>query len=124
MSEENSALRGAIQETLRGIGIPEQIKAFLYLQEAALLAVEEEQEEQEEQWSAQSLYAQVARAHQTTLSRVDRAVRHGLEVSMDRQKGVLNTLVGKPVLLQEEESKREVIGAIAEKALQDCRTPQ
>ncbi len=70
-----------ITEMLYEIGIPAHIKGHLYLREAILSVVEEI-----ELLGAitKVLYPQIAEKFQTTPSRVERAIRHAIEVAWER----------------------------------------
>lgn len=70
-----------ITEMLYEIGIPAHIKGHLYLREAILSVVEEI-----ELLGAitKILYPKIAEKHQTTPSRVERAIRHAIEVAWER----------------------------------------
>ena len=69
------------------IGVPAHIKGYHYLREAILLSVEDP-----EVMNAVTkvLYPTVAKKFATTPSRVERAIRHAIEVAWDR--GDVDTL--------------------------------
>ena len=69
------------------IGVPAHIKGYQYLREAIIIAVEDMDVINA---ITKVLYPQVAKAFQTTPSRVERAIRHAIEVAWDR--GDLDTL--------------------------------
>ena len=69
------------------IGVPAHIKGYQYLREAILLAVEDMDVINA---VTKVLYPEVARRFSTTPSRVERAIRHAIEVAWDR--GDLETL--------------------------------
>ena len=69
------------------IGVPAHIKGYQYLREAIILAVEDMDVINA---ITKVLYPQVAKTFQTTPSRVERAIRHAIEVAWDR--GDLDTL--------------------------------
>ena len=72
---------------LHEIGVPASIKGYRYLREAIVIAVKDM-----DVLSAITgeLYPQVAKTFQTTPSRVERAIRHAIEVAFDR--GDLDTI--------------------------------
>ena len=78
-----SMVTGIIHE----IGVPAHIKGYQYLREAIIIAVEDMDVINA---ITKVLYPQVAKAFQTTPSRVERAIRHAIEVAWDR--GDLDTL--------------------------------
>lgn len=69
------------------IGVPAHIKGYQYLREAIMIAVEDMDVINA---ITKVLYPQVAKTFQTTPSRVERAIRHAIEVAWDR--GDLDTL--------------------------------
>ncbi|MBQ7870816.1 MAG: sporulation transcription factor Spo0A [Oscillospiraceae bacterium] len=69
------------------IGVPAHIKGYQYLREAILIAVNDMEVINA---ITKVLYPQVARTFSTTPSRVERAIRHAIEVAWDR--GDLETL--------------------------------
>ena len=69
------------------IGVPAHIKGYQYLREAIIIAT---QDMDVINAITKVLYPQVAKTFQTTPSRVERAIRHAIEVAWDR--GDLDTL--------------------------------
>ena len=69
------------------IGIPAHIKGYQYLREAIMLAIDDMDVINS---VTKVLYPEVARKFNTTPSRVERAIRHAIEVAWDR--GDLETL--------------------------------
>jgi len=78
-----SMVTGIIHE----IGVPAHIKGYQYLREAIIIAVKDMDVINA---ITKVLYPQVAKTFQTTPSRVERAIRHAIEVAWDR--GDLDTL--------------------------------
>ena len=68
-------------------GVPAHIKGYQYLREAIIIAVNDMDVINA---ITKVLYPQVAKAFSTTPSRVERAIRHAIEVAWDR--GDLDTL--------------------------------
>lgn len=83
--EYNLELR--VTEILHEIGVPAHIKGYQYLREAIIIAVNDMNAINA---ITQVLYPQVAKTFQTTSSRVERAIRHAIEVAWSR--GDLDTL--------------------------------
>ena len=76
-----------ITKMLHELGIPAHIKGYQYLRDAISMTVKD----QEMMTSVTKiLYPTIAKRHQTTASRVERAIRHAIEVAWDR--GDLETL--------------------------------
>ena len=96
-SEEDAApgLPASTRQTLEAnvtaiiheIGVPAHIKGYQYLREAIIMTVEDMDVINA---VTKVLYPEVARKFGTTASRVERAIRHAIEVAWDR--GDLDTL--------------------------------
>lgn len=70
-----------ISDIMRQIGVPAHIKGYQYLRKAIMLCVEDS----EMMGSVTKiLYPTVAKEFKTTSSRVERAIRHAIEVAWDR----------------------------------------
>ena len=80
-SEDNGELEGHITEILHEIGVPAHIKGYQYLREAIMLTVKDMDIINA---VTKVLYPEVARKFGTTPSRVERAIRHAIEVAWDR----------------------------------------
>ncbi len=76
-----------VTEVIHQIGVPAHIKGYYYLRESILLAVTEMSILDS---VTRKLYPEVARRYETTPSRVERAIRHSIEVAWDR--GDVDTL--------------------------------
>ncbi len=76
-----------ITEIIHQIGVPAHIKGYQYLRDAIRMAIEDEQIINA---VTKRLYPAVAKKHATTSSRVERAIRHAIEVAWDR--GDVDTL--------------------------------
>ena len=76
-----------VTEILHQIGVPAHIKGYQFLRDAILLSVNDP-----ELINAvtKRLYPDIAKANGTTASRVERAIRHAIEVAWDR--GDVDTL--------------------------------
>ena len=90
---EAPARRGAtnlemqVTEIIHQIGVPAHIKGYQYLRDAILMAIEDDSIINA---VTKRLYPAVAKKHGTTSSRVERAIRHAIEVAWDR--GDVDTL--------------------------------
>ena len=80
-------LEVVVTEIIHQLGVPAHIKGYHYLR-AAILASIDNQELLES--VTKMLYPEVARQFDTTASRVERAIRHAIEIAWDR--GNLDTL--------------------------------
>ncbi len=85
--EEESNLEMQVTEIIHQIGVPAHIKGYRYLRDAILMAIEDGQIINA---VTKRLYPAVAKMHGTTSSRVERAIRHAIEVAWDR--GDVDTL--------------------------------
>lgn len=70
-----------ITSILHDVGVPAHIKGYQYLREAIIMAVHEPENINA---ITKILYPAVARQFRTTASRVERAIRHAIEVAWDR----------------------------------------
>ncbi|MPM75106.1 Stage 0 sporulation protein A [bioreactor metagenome] len=84
---EDAALETMITSIIHEIGVPAHIKGYQYLREAILIAVDDMDVINA---VTKVLYPEVAKRYSTTPSRVERAIRHAIEVAWDR--GDLETL--------------------------------
>ena len=89
--EETTVVRPSLEAEVTAIihevGIPAHIKGYQYVREAIILTV---QDMEMINAVTKMLYPEVARRFHTTPSRVERAIRHAIEVAWDR--GDLETL--------------------------------
>ena len=88
----DSDLELMVTEIIHQIGVPAHIKGYHYLREAIILAVKNADIINS---VTKQLYPTVAKKHATTSSRVERAIRHAIEVAWDRgDVDVLNSYFG------------------------------
>ena len=81
-----------VTEIIHQIGVPAHIKGYHYLREAIILSVKNSDIINS---VTKVLYPTVAKNHSTTSSRVERAIRHAIEVAWDRGDiDVLNSYFG------------------------------
>ena len=85
--EVTAALKNQVTTIIHEIGVPAHIKGYQYLREAIILAVNDIEVINA---VTKVLYPAVAKRFSTTPSRVERAIRHAIEVAWDR--GDLETL--------------------------------
>ena len=89
---EKPDLETEITEILHQIGVPAHIKGYHYLREGILLSVNDKEVLGS---ITKILYPAVAKKFSTTASRVERAIRHAIEVAWDRgDVDVLNSYFG------------------------------
>jgi len=85
--EESLSLEAQVTAIIHEVGVPAHIKGYQYLREAIIIAVNDMDVINA---VTKVLYPEVAKRFSTTPSRVERAVRHAIEVAWDR--GDLETL--------------------------------
>lgn len=86
---EEKALEVRVTEVIHQVGVPAHIKGYQYLREAIMMAVEDMESVGA---ITKILYPAIAKKFKTTSSRVERAIRHAIEVAWDR--GDIETLQG------------------------------
>ncbi len=92
MQASGGALEIRVTDIIHQIGVPAHIKGYQYLRDAILMAIEDESIINA---VTKRLYPAVAKKHMTTSSRVERAIRHAIEVAWDRgDVDVLNSYFG------------------------------
>ena len=84
---DKTSIETMVTNIIHEIGVPAHIKGYQYLREAIIIAVGDMDVINA---ITKVLYPQVAKTFQTTPSRVERAIRHAIEVAWDR--GDLDTL--------------------------------
>ena len=84
---DKGGIEAMVTSIIHEIGVPAHIKGYQYLREAIIIAVNDMDVINA---ITKVLYPQVAKTFQTTPSRVERAIRHAIEVAWDR--GDLDTL--------------------------------
>ena len=110
-----------ISDIMRQIGVPAHIKGYQYLRKAIMLCVEDS----EMMGSVTKiLYPTVAKEFKTTSSRVERAIRHVIEVAWDRgDVDVLSSYFGYTIQSQRgKPTNSEFIAMIADKITLALRT--
>ncbi len=81
-----------VTEILHQIGVPAHIKGYHYLRDSIIMAIENPEIINA---VTKQLYPNVAKRYNTTSSRVERAIRHAIEVAWDRgDVDVLNSYFG------------------------------
>lgn len=112
--EEVRDLEQDVTDMIHEIGVPAHIKGYQYLREAIMMSVEDSMMLSS---ITKILYPTIAKRFQTTPSRVERAIRHAIEVAWSRGKMetldalfgyTINTGKGKP-------TNSEFIALIADK---------
>ncbi len=84
---DDADMESQVTKVIHQIGVPAHIKGYQYLRTAILLAINDNDIINS---VTKILYPTVAKKYQTTTSRVERAIRHAIEVAWDR--GDVDTL--------------------------------
>jgi len=109
-----SSLENRITQIMRDVGVPAHIKGYQYMRDAVMLVIEDIELISS---VTKRLYPELARRYRTTPSRVERAIRHAIEVAWTRGQVdtihelfgyTINTKKGKP-------TNSEFIAMIADK---------
>lgn len=88
----NCGIELKVTEILHDIGVPAHIKGYNYLRDSIIMSVEHPDIINA---VTKQLYPGVAKKYETTSSRVERAIRHAIEVAWDRgDVDVLNSYFG------------------------------
>ncbi len=80
-SKSNSDLEIVVSDVMHQIGVPAHIKGYQYLRTGILLTIDNPELMHS---VTKSLYPEIAKMYKTTSSRVERAIRHAIEVAWDR----------------------------------------
>jgi len=80
-TKEENHLEALVTNVIHGVGVPAHIKGYQYLREAIIMVVNDIDVINQ---ITKSLYPQIAQKFSTTPSRVERAIRHAIEVAWGR----------------------------------------
>lgn len=102
LKDESCDLETIVTEFIHELGVPAHIKGYHYLRTAIMMVVKDMDLLN---YITKELYPEIAKAYKTTSSRVERAIRHSIEVAWTRGKPqtmnevfgyTINTGKGKP----------------------------
>ncbi len=112
--EKEKDLETKVTELIHEIGVPAHIKGYHYLREAILLCIENGDLLNS---ITKALYPSIAQKFHTSPSRVERAIRHGIEVAWGRGKvETLEALFGYTISLGKgKPTNSEFIALISDK---------
>lgn len=92
LNTDSSNMEVKVTEILHQIGVPAHIKGYHYLRDSIIMSVETPDIINA---VTKRLYPSVAKKYETTSSRVERAIRHAIEVAWDRgDVDILNSYFG------------------------------
>ena len=105
-----------ISEIFIAIGIPPHIKGYAYLREGIKMTVERPYLINS---VTKELYPAIAKKFQTTASKVERAIRHAIEVAWNRGRiDAINAIFGSRIYLgAEKPTNSEFIALVADKLI-------
>ena len=114
------SMESKVTDILLKLGVPAHIKGYQYLREAILLASEEPDIINA---VTKELYPSVAKKFRTMSSRVERAIRHAIEVAWDRgDTDVLNSFFGYTIQTSRgKPTNSEFIAMIADRLRMEIR---
>ena len=109
-------LEEKISSIFMSIGIPPHIKGYVYLREGIKMAVEAPSIINN---ITKQLYPRIADKYETTASKVERAIRHAIEVAWNRQRtDVINSIFGVRVYIgSDKPTNSEFIALVADKLM-------
>lgn len=108
------SLEAVVTDIILEIGVPAHIKGYQYVRDSIILAV---RQPEVINGVTKVLYPEVAKQNGTTASRVERAIRHAIEVAWDRgDVDILNSYFGYTIHnLRGKPTNSEFIAMIADK---------
>lgn len=114
-------MRLSFPNIMRQIGVPAHIKGYQYLRTSIILCINDSEMLGS---VTKILYPTVAKQYNTTASRVERAIRHAIEVAWDRgDVDVLSSYFGYTIQAQRgKPTNSEFIAMIADKLKLSMRT--
>lgn len=117
---DEEALEALVTEIIHEIGVPAHIKGYQYLRSAIVIAVNDMDILNS---ITKQLYPSIARMYGTTASRVERAIRHAIEVAWSRGRiETINELFGYTVSAGKgKPTNSEFVALIADKIRLDSK---
>lgn len=112
-NKKNRMREREITQVILALGIPANIKGYQYLREGILLAMEDMEMVN---YITKMLYPSIAKRYKTTPSRVERSIRHAIDVAWNRGcMENIDKIFGYPVYFQKEKpTNSEFIAFIAD----------
>ena len=112
--KEKQSLEALVTNVIHEVGVPAHIKGYQYLREAIIMVVNDIDVINQ---ITKSLYPQIASKYNTTPSRVERAIRHAIEVAWGRgQQDAVESIFGYTISAAKgKPTNSEFIAMIADK---------
>lgn len=116
---KNKTLDERIANLFISVGIPAHIKGYQFLREAIKMTIETPEIINS---ITKQLYPGIAQRYQTSASKVERAIRHAIEVAWNRGKieNINNVFGIKIYAPNEKPTNGEFIALVADKLLLEC----
>ncbi len=116
LTQKKNSLDERISKIFISVGIPPHIKGYYYLREGVKMAVENPDIINN---ITKQLYPKIGKRYSTTPSKVERAIRHAIEVAWNRGRiETINSLLGiRAYIGNEKPTNGEFIALIADKML-------
>ncbi len=120
IASKSQDLETNITMYIQQLGVPAHIKGYQYIRDAIMMVIEDMDAINS---ITKFLYPTVAKHYNTTSSRVERAIRHAIEVAWDRgNPDILNDLFGYTILsTRGKPTNSEFIAMIADKIRLDMK---
>lgn len=83
VDKNNLNLEALVTNIIHEVGVPAHIKGYQYLRESIIMVINEPEVINQ---ITKSLYPQIAKKYKTTPSRVERAIRHAIEVAWRKRR--------------------------------------
>ena len=118
-NEEN--LEALVTNVIHEVGVPSHIKGYQYLREAIMMVIGDIDVINQ---ITKQLYPEIAKKYKTTPSRVERAIRHAIEVAWGRgQQDTVENIFGYTVSAAKgKPTNSEFIAMIADKLRLEIKT--
>jgi two-component system response regulator (stage 0 sporulation protein A) len=115
-------LESDVTNVIHEIGVPAHIKGYHYLRDAIMMSVNDTEMLNS---ITKQLYPTIAKRHKTTPSRVERAIRHAIEVAWSRGKmDTIDALFGYTVNgVKGKPTNSEFVALIADKIRLEYKMP-
>ena len=119
--KESESLEALVTNIIHEVGVPAHIKGYQYLREAIMMVVSDIEVINQ---ITKQLYPDIAKKFKTTPSRVERAIRHAIEVAWGRgQTDVVESIFGYTVSAAKgKPTNSEFIAMIADKLRLELKT--
>lgn len=116
-------IENAVTEVIHDVGIPAHIKGYHYMREAIMMVIKDAEMLNS---ITKILYPTIAKSNHTTPSRVERAIRHAIEVAWSRgNMDYINTVFSYTVSTgRGKPTNSEFIALVADKIRLQCKNRQ